>query len=254
MAGIVTLGGMAALRTITIVGGGLAGLALGIALRRREVPVIVHEAGFYPRHRVCGEFLSGQGERVLQALGVGDVLDAAVTQRTTVWFRGGRPIYAAALPHPARGISRFVLDDALRGKLVGLGGVVQERSRLRPEPGEGRVWCGGRIPAKGDWVGLKCHVPELALAADLEMHLGSNGYVGLARVENRRVNVCGLFRCEKALGGRLTSTCGAVGWGIWRRGSKPPEWRKVPPSRWPDSVRAGSGNCPACWRWVTPRE
>lgn len=29
---------------------------------------------------------------------------------------------------------------------------------------------------------------------DLELHLGSDAYVGLARVDARRVNVCGLFR------------------------------------------------------------
>ncbi len=194
---------MAALKTITIAGGGLAGLALGIALRRRDVPVVVHEAGSYPRHRVCGEFLSGEGEKVLETLGVADVLNGGREQRTTAWFHGWRQIYFAGLPHPARGISRFVLDEALRRKLEALGGIVHERSRVQPEPAVGNVWCGGRIPARGDWIGLKCHVPGLPLAADLEMHLGSNGYAGLARVENDLVNVCGLFRCETALRGRL---------------------------------------------------
>ena len=47
---------------ITIVGGGLAGLTLGIALRQQQVPVTVWEAGRYPRHRVCGEFISGSGQ------------------------------------------------------------------------------------------------------------------------------------------------------------------------------------------------
>ena len=46
-------------RTITIAGGGLAGLPLGIGLRRRGVPVTLLEAGTYPRHRVCGEFICG---------------------------------------------------------------------------------------------------------------------------------------------------------------------------------------------------
>ena len=42
------------MKTIRIAGGGLAGLSLGIALRLRQVPVVVHEALHYPRHRVCG--------------------------------------------------------------------------------------------------------------------------------------------------------------------------------------------------------
>ena len=48
---------------LTIVGGGLAGLTLGIGLRQRGVPVTVYEAGRYPRHRVCGEFISGRGQK-----------------------------------------------------------------------------------------------------------------------------------------------------------------------------------------------
>ncbi|HZI32692.1 MAG TPA: NAD(P)-binding protein, partial [Candidatus Binatia bacterium] len=53
---------MAHAKSITIVGGGLAGLTLGIGLRRRDVPVTILEAGEYPRHRVCGEFISGRGQ------------------------------------------------------------------------------------------------------------------------------------------------------------------------------------------------
>ena len=48
--------------SIEIVGGGLAGLSLGVALRREGVPVTLFEAGDYPRHRVCGEFIAGLAE------------------------------------------------------------------------------------------------------------------------------------------------------------------------------------------------
>ena len=47
------------MREIEIVGGGLSGLSLGIYLRRRGVPVRILEAGAYPRHKVCGEFVCG---------------------------------------------------------------------------------------------------------------------------------------------------------------------------------------------------
>jgi menaquinone-9 beta-reductase len=57
-------------KAVTIVGGGLAGLTLGIALRRRNIPVTVWESGAYPRHRVCGEFISGRGQAVLEYLGL----------------------------------------------------------------------------------------------------------------------------------------------------------------------------------------
>jgi 2-polyprenyl-6-methoxyphenol hydroxylase-like FAD-dependent oxidoreductase len=37
------------------------------------------------------------------------------------------------------------------------------------------------------------------MAADLEMHAGTNGYAGLAGVEDGWTNVCGLFRIDRSL-------------------------------------------------------
>jgi 2-polyprenyl-6-methoxyphenol hydroxylase-like FAD-dependent oxidoreductase len=78
------------MKTVSIIGGGLAGLTLGIALRRREVPIAIWEAGHYPRHRVCGEFISGRGQDVLERLGLGkSLVDAgAVAARTGAFFLG----------------------------------------------------------------------------------------------------------------------------------------------------------------------
>ena len=61
------------IKEIHIVGGGLAGLSLAIALRTRGIPVTVMEAGTYPRHRVCGEFISGVSAATLDFLQIRDV-------------------------------------------------------------------------------------------------------------------------------------------------------------------------------------
>jgi 2-polyprenyl-6-methoxyphenol hydroxylase-like FAD-dependent oxidoreductase len=45
-------------------------------------------------------------------------------------------------------------------------------------------------------LGLKAHARGVTLAADLEMHVTSAGYVGLCRLADETVNVCGLFRCR----------------------------------------------------------
>ncbi len=81
---------MSALRPITIVGGGLAGLTLGIGLRQRGIPATVIEAGHYPRHRVCGEFMSGRGVEVLERLGLREALEraGAVEARSAMFFSG----------------------------------------------------------------------------------------------------------------------------------------------------------------------
>ena len=188
-------------RPLTIVGGGLTGLSLGVALLRRGVPVSLHEAGSYPRHRVCGEFLNGVRDDVLETLGVRDLLANAIPQQSTAWFLGPKKVLSAPLPHPGRGLSRFALDNTLRRRFQDLGGELHAPSRLSPQAREGLVWCAGRNPARGPWIGLKCHLHHLPLEADLEMHLGRHGYAGLARVEDGRVNACGLFRLNKTLAG-----------------------------------------------------
>ena len=58
------------MKPVTIIGGGLAGLTLGIGLRQHGVPATIIEAGNYPRHRVCGEFVSGRGQATLARLGL----------------------------------------------------------------------------------------------------------------------------------------------------------------------------------------
>lgn len=183
---------------VTIAGGGLAGLSLGIALLRRGAGVTLHEAGRYPRHRVCGEFISGVREPTLEKLGIAGELDDAVQLTTSRWFDASGPIGRFAVA--GRGLSRWALDQRLQAEFVKSGGNLQTGSRIAP--GEGIVWAAGRVRTDGDWIGVKCHVRDLPVAADLEMHVGSNGYAGLAKVEDGIVNVCGLFRRQKGIGGK----------------------------------------------------
>src|SRR5262245_65586909 len=102
------------MKPITIIGGGVAGLSLGLGLRQRSIPVRVLEAGEYPRHRVCGEFLSGSGVETLDRLGLLRSLESgdAVAGRSVAFFDGGRCLGTRALPTQALCISRHVLDSA----------------------------------------------------------------------------------------------------------------------------------------------
>ena len=195
-----TRGSLPALkREITIAGGGLAGLSLAIGLRLREVPVTVLEAGNYPRHRVCGEFISGVSGETLQQLGIAVLFEDALQHRSVAWHDCGRLIHRDRLEKPALGISRYLLDERLRQHAELLGVMVKTGIRARPEPRDGLVWTAGRRPCHGSWLGLKAHVRDLPKSADLEMHAGSNGYAGLAEVEDSWTNVCGLFRIDRSI-------------------------------------------------------
>jgi menaquinone-9 beta-reductase len=191
---------------VTIIGGGLAGLALGGALARNGVPVTLHEAGRYPRHRVCGEFLAGLDEATLDTLGIRPALAGARLHTSTIWIRGGRTLLEAVLPSPARGLSRHRIDRRLAEALTDAGGRLVDGSRIPTSntPAPGTVLACGRRAGRPGWIGLKVHLRGLRTRSDLELHLSRAGYVGLAGVEDGRSNLCGLFRTERLpSGGRL---------------------------------------------------
>ena len=189
------------LRPIEIVGGGLAGLALGIALRREGVPVTLTEAGSYPRHRVCGEFITGLAASTIARLGLGPVLTDALRHREVAWHLPGTPVRLQRLPAPALGLSRHVLDARLAAAFQAAGGTLLTHTRVtdRAAPA-GRVFATGRRPSRSPWIGLKVHARTLTLLRDLELHLGDQAYVGLAGIEGGQVNVCGLFHRRAASG------------------------------------------------------
>ena len=189
------------MKSVTIAGGGLAGLALGIALRRRSIPVQVLEAAAFPRHRVCGEFISGIKQEELIALSIDDLFKPAEKHRETAWFDGARPMLRATLPETAYGLSRHHLDAALAERFVALGGELHTSTRFKGDASEGTVIATGRPQRTSPWLGLKAHFEDLPLSADLEIHLATAAYVGLTRVENDRVNVSGLFHRTNPLQG-----------------------------------------------------
>jgi menaquinone-9 beta-reductase len=192
---------MSAPKPIQIVGGGLAGLTLGIALRRQEIPVTLFEAGHYPRHRVCGEFISGRGQASLTRLALQELFEqaGAIPAHTAAFFSATQSAPARSLPTPAVCLSRYKLDAALAARFRALGGELMEGRRNAIDHFDaGVVRAAGRRPLAEEngarWFGLKIHARNVRLTADLEMHFSAQGYVGLCRLAEDEVNVCGLFR------------------------------------------------------------
>ncbi len=214
------------MKPITIVGGGLAGLTLGIMLRQRAVPVTIVEATGYPRHRVCGEFISGAGVEAFNDLKLDGLLKGAMRPAThSAFFTANQMLIKRRLPKPAITVSRFNLDAALAENFCKLGGELRTGDRwLASSFDEGIVCATGRraqpVENGWRWFGLKIHARRIELEADLEMHIARDSYVGLCQLANGEVNICGLFRrkaAQSAVGNSINWLRGEIDSLLFRR-------------------------------------
>ncbi len=112
---------------VLILGGGVAGCAASIALARKGRGVTLIEREPTPRHKVCGEFLSGEALEDLHALGI-DVASLGAMPIDYVRLAAGGRAAEAPLPFPAASLTRKALDTALIAE-ANAAGVRVERGR-----------------------------------------------------------------------------------------------------------------------------
>ena len=240
------------MKTVHIVGGGLAGLTLGLRLRRLGIPVELFESTTYPRHRVCGEYLSGRGRDLLCSLfsEIHLIRSGARTSQRLRIFRGSRALPPRDLPRPALCLSRYRLDELLAREFSSSGGRIHLQSRRSPLQEEGWVVATGRQPAVREegwrWIGLKAHAFDVPIGGELEMHLTPHGYVGLCSVEENRVNVCGLFRTRDPIPGLSDQ------WREWL-GGKPGSalFDRLRQARWDENSLSSVSALSLAPRWAT---
>ncbi len=191
------------MKKIVIIGGGIAGLSLGIYLRKLGVDVEINESGTYPKHKVCGEFICGVSADTIQKMGLDGVIGQSVIHQKMTWWMGDALVLEDKLPTAAWGLSRYQLDEDLASLFVDMGGGLNTGVRVAREDDEGVVWATGKPKKKGRWIGLKIHAMDAQIDGPdgLEMHVGSHGYIGLCGVERNRVNCCGLFRMDQSIKG-----------------------------------------------------
>lgn len=194
---------------IVVIGAGPAGSAAAIELARAGASVLLLEKAEFPRHKVCGEFLSPEGAVAIRELGAGDLLDGAARMDTGVVVTPSGKRLEFTFPTPAYGLSRARLDDGLAQHAVRLGAQLvthaevaslaplrccdgrefQARavllacgrhSRLNPAPPNRRAWYGFKVHLRGDW------------PPRLDLHFFPGGYLGVAPIENGLINACAL--------------------------------------------------------------
>lgn len=102
---------------VIIVGGGLAGLSSAIHLSKYDLNILVIEKNNYPKHKVCGEYISNEVLPYLEYLGI-DVFHLGAQKINK--FELSTPknkILKSDLILGGFGISRYTLDNALYEKV-----------------------------------------------------------------------------------------------------------------------------------------
>jgi len=166
-----------------------------IAARRHGAQVRVFEKTAFPRHKVCGEFLSPEILSVLQRAGCADEflgLRPATIRHMELHF--GPRVVRHALPLPAYGLSRHALDRLLLDTATAMGAdVVREtltpRTALRP-----LILANGRAAqaqAGNRAFGFKAHYQGMA-DDTVALFFFDGCYVGMSAVEGGQINICGL--------------------------------------------------------------
>ena len=208
---------------VAVVGGGLAGLSVATQMAAHDHTVALFEAQSYPRHKLCGEFLSPESQRSLDQLGLTDALAVHNPPRidTSVLTAGSLSV-TNDMPAAALGISRYVLDAELATRAEDEGARIHTGCRvsdIRGSLNDGftvahahgttdaqvvvGAWGKHGIPDRtmnrtnlsepADVVAFKAHY-EGTMPPVIDIHAFPGGYCGCSPVENNRFNVCWIGR------------------------------------------------------------
>jgi 2-polyprenyl-6-methoxyphenol hydroxylase-like FAD-dependent oxidoreductase len=172
-----------------ILGGGPAGSMAAIRALGEGARVGLIERSRFPRHKVCGEFLSPEIEPLLEAAGIRDsflALAPAPVRRMVIRLGAGEN--RSVLPEPAFGLSRFAFDDLLWRTAIDRGAspsVSEKPTVIASGRPPGQQAKGGRL------FGFKAHFTGPADDA-VELYFARETYTGINCIEDGRTNICGL--------------------------------------------------------------
>ena len=211
---------------VAVIGGGPAGTSAAITAARFGAKVALFEAGEFPRHKVCGEYVSAESIDVLHDLlrPAADAeslfRDAPVVDETRL-FLTGRVVKAPVSP-PALSIPRYTLDSLLWQAAKQAGVDAHSSSEVRAVLGRGPfclhtnagevvassvIVAAGRwskfkpqipIPPGPKWIGVKAHYCEPKPPRSTDLYFFEHGYCGVQPVAEDIVNACAMVRSDRA--------------------------------------------------------
>ena len=218
---------------VAIIGGGLAGLSLSIDLRKRGYQVVVVEKGDYPRHKVCGEYISMESQGYLHRV-CPQLQDMALPQiRRFQLTTGPYKTFTTPLAMGGFGISRYLLEELLftDAKHIGVSFLLNTKVLMiegDAEAGEYTVKTDAQFlkaslvcNATGrksnletkdgpslqgtNYVGVKYHLKTVRDPDLIEIHNFPGGYCGISNIEEGKSCLCYLVnsRYLKAAGNSI---------------------------------------------------
>lgn len=203
---------------VIIIGGGLAGLTGAIHLSKMGVGVIVIEKNHFPKHKVCGEYISNEVRPYFDWLNI-NIDELNPTHITSLQFssESGRTI-TTKLPLGGFGISRYTLDHALYLKALSQNCEIIEDQAIEVifkddyfevylASGQiltSKVVLGGFgkrsnldvkmrrhfTEQKSPWLAVKSHYKGNFPDDVVGLHNFKGGYCGISKVENNLLNIC----------------------------------------------------------------
>lgn len=208
---------------VILVGGGLAGLTAAIHLAKSQLSVLVIERYTYPKHKVCGEYVSNEVKPYLQQLGLN--LDALnLPQIDEFVITTAKNTIKGTLPLGGFGISRYAFDELLFHQAVkfGVTFIFDKVNKISFKDNQYTVLTqkqsyisslavgsfGKRsnldLDLKRDfttkqapWVGIKAHyIHPNFMSSQVQLHNFEGGYCGLSLTEEGKINVCYLAKYE----------------------------------------------------------
>ena len=206
---------------LIIAGAGPAGSACAIAAARAGARVLLLEKDRFPRHKVCGEFVSPESLQLLEwLLGGGRFQDKPEIGRARIF--SGRTRVSLRVSPAARSIPRFDLDAALleaarrSGVQAEEGTSIQEveqGANFKVKSAEKTFTARAVVNASGrwsqltrhaagkntdKWIGLKGHFRETNPELSVDLYFFEGGYCGVQPVSENTVNACAMVRADTA--------------------------------------------------------
>src|SRR5450759_297446 len=138
------------MRAVDVVGGGPAGVMAAFAAMREGAPVRIFEKSAFPRHKVCGEFLSPAILPLLRRVGCeAGFLQLRPAVLSAMRLHFGTRVIRHPLPELAYGVSRYELDRLLLEHAASAGAqVVGELSVSRHAAARPQSVPSGLVPAR----------------------------------------------------------------------------------------------------------